>query len=285
MVSAHGEEARDQRPDGNAPKGVTAPNDDPSGKEGYAAASGESADVPVRNAPKKVKVEVRTEGCTDMGVDQCTSSRAGCRTADGSSYKPPTITWVRVNGGDWQYSGLSCGPPTSVTLPESDEEVDVEAPPVPSFAQIQRAFRSLPFSKPSVKIQPKGQRTAKNLKTFYAAEWPDDKGLQPGEVSKPVKLLSWSIEFRVAAKDYRYNYGDGENSGWTASKGGTYPDGDITHTYAETGDVEVSVDARLTGQYRVNGGEWQDIATVADLQDEPSHTLEVRGTKTGLVYK
>lgn len=243
-------------------------------------------DVNVANPPKKVKVEVRTEGCTDMSVDQCTSSRAGCRTSGGGAgYKPPTITWVRVDGGDWQYSGLSCGPPTSVTLPESDEEVEVEAPPVPTLAQIQRAFRSLPFSKPSVRIQPKGQRTAKNLKTFYAAEWPDDKGLQPGEVSKPVKLLSWSIEFRVAAKDYRYNYGDDESSGWTSSTGGTYPDGDITHTYAETGDVEVSVDARLTGQYRVNGGEWQDIATVADLQDEPSHTLEVRGTKTGLVYK
>src|SRR5699024_3786427 len=97
--------------------------------------------------------------------------------------------------------------------------------------------------------------------------------------------LSWSIEFRVAAKDYRYHYGDDESSGWTSSTADTYPDGDISHTSAETGDVEDSVDARLTDQYRANGRDWQDIATVADLQDEPSHTLEVRGTKTGLVYK
>lgn len=282
-ASAFGEEARDQRSSGDdrrPPDSISSPDGD------NAAAQGDGKGVEISNPPKDVKVEVRTEGCTDMSVDQCASSRAGCRTANGGAgYEPPTITWVRVDGGDWQYSGLSCGAPTSVTLPESDEEVEVEAPPVPTLAQIQRAFRSLPFSQPSVKIQPKGQRTAKNLKTFYAAEWPDDTGLQPGEVSKPVKLLSWSIEFRVAAKDYRYNYGDDENSGWVASKGGTYPDGDVTHTYSETGDVEVSVDARLTGQYRVNGGGWQDIATVADLQDEPSYTLEVRGTKTGLVYK
>lgn len=247
----------------------------------------------VKNAPRKDKIEVKTDSCTNMGLSQCSNARTACSTASGNPnyFPPPTITWVSVNDGPWQYSGLSCGVPESVTVPSAPGEPDqpaqtvaVEPPPVPSFGQIQEAFRDLPFSKPSVKIQPKGQRTAKNLKTFYAATWPSDSGLQPGEVSKPVKLLSWSVEFKVAAQDYRYNFGDGEHSGWTTSTGGTYPDGDVTHTYPETGDVEVDVDARLTGQYRVNGGEWQDIATVADLQDEPSFTLEVLGTKTGLVH-
>lgn len=251
--------------------------------------SGTTADAPkVKNPPKDVKVEVKTENCTDMSDSQCSNGRTACMTEGGGSggFKPPTITYVRVDGGDWTQTGLSCGPPTSVDLPETVDggatTVQVQAPPVPTLGQIQSAFRSLPFSKPSVTVQPKGQRTAKNFTTYYAAEWPDDKGLQPGEVSKKVKLLSWSVEFKVAAKDYRYNYGDGSSSGWTTSSGGTYPNGDITHKYAKTGDVDVDVDARLTGKYRVNGGDWQDIDTVADLQDEPSFTLEVRGTKTRL---
>ena len=278
----------------NSPSNLSSSNDERGGTYQPPTPSKKQPDrnetnspIKVKNAPKKKKVEVKSDSCTDMGVEQCAAARTWCMTGAGGrdAYRPPTITWVRVDGGTWQYAGLSCGPPTSVEFPGASGPVDVEieAPPVPTLGQIQRAFRSLPFSKPSVTIQPKGQRTAKNLKTFYAAQWPDDDDLQPGEISKPVKLLSWNVEFKVAAKDYRYDYGDGSTSGWTTSTGGTYPDGDITHTYSETGDVEVKVDARLTGQYRVNGGEWQDIATVADLQDEPSFTLEVRGTKTTLV--
>lgn len=245
--------------------------------------------VKVKNPPKDKKVEVNTHTCNN-GIRQCQAAQTACTTAGGGyNSAPAQVTWVRVDGGPWQYATVSCGPPTAVEVPETNEggavEVELEAPPVPTLGQIQREFRSLPFAKPGVKIQPKGQRTAKNLETFYAADWPEDDGLGPGDISEPTKLLSWTIEFKVAAQDYRYNYGDGKTSGWTASTGGTYPDGDVTHTYSETGDVEVKVDARLTGQYRVNGGEWQDIQTVADLQDEPSFTLQVRGTKTGLVHR
>ncbi|MCW4602900.1 hypothetical protein IGS73_06065 [Janibacter indicus] len=42
-------------------------------------------------------------------------------------------------------------------------------------------------------------------------------------------------------------------------------------------------EARLVGQYRVNGGGWQDLGAVADLQDEPVTELEVLGTRTRLV--
>lgn len=108
-------------------------------------------------------------------------------------------------------------------------------------------------------------------------------GSTPGEVSEPLQLLLWTVQFKVTAQDYRYTYGDGTSSDWTTSTGGTYPDGDNTHTYEATGDVPVSVDARLSGQYRVYGGEWQDIATTADLQDEPASTLQVLGTDTKLV--
>lgn len=283
QVTAHAEEWRDHRPSTSQ---KTAPKD----TSAWSPSSGGSETPPkVKKARQHVDrdVDVKTEGCTDMSLQQCVSARTACMTSAGgpNGFKPPTITWVRVDGGEWQYRGLSCGPPTTVTLPggAGGSVVQVQAPPVPTLGQIQSAFRALPFSKPTASIQPAGNRTAINLKTYYAASWPDDDGLQPGEISTPVKLLSWTIEFKVAARDYRYTYGDGTTSGWTTSTGGTHPDGDITHTYSETGDVEVSIDARLTGQYRVNGGAWQDIATTADLQDEPSTTLQVLGTKTSLV--
>lgn len=242
----------------------------------------------VKGPAKKDKVEVKYVPC-DNSMPQCEGTRAGCITESGNpnNFDLPVITQVSVNDGPWQSSArASCGPPRAVTIPgapgEPPRTVPVQPPPVPTMAQIQTAFRELPFSKPSVSVQPKGNKTLKGLETFYAATWPDDSGLQPGETSKPVKLLSWTIDFRVAAQDYRYDFGDGTTSGWTTSTGGTYPDGDVTHTYKNTGDKDVKVDARLTGQYRVNGGQWQDIATVADLQNEPVDTLEVLGTRTRL---
>ncbi len=272
---------------GGATGGTSQPIDSPSTR---ALPASIAPPAKVKGAKKRDKVEVKTEGCTNMALPQCANARAGCITAAGNPnyFQPPTITWVRVNDGPWQYSGLHCGTPTSVTVPASGGQaaatVRVEAPPVPTFAQIQQAYRELPFSKPSASIQPVGLKTLVGLPTYFAAEWPDDSNLQPDEVSEPVTLLSWTVEFKVAAQDYRYNYGDGQNSGWTSSTGGSHPDGDITHTYKETGDVDVSVDARLTGEYRVNGGSWQDIATTADLQDEPIETLQVLGTDTSLVH-
>lgn len=234
------------------------------------------------------KIEFRYEECSNSNSD-CVGTRAGCITESGNPnyFQPPTITYYQVNDGPWQGGQMTCGVPESVAIPQGPGEppqiVQVEPPPVPSLAQIQTAFRELPFSKPTVSVEPQGMKTLKNLKTFYAADWPDNSGLQPGEISKPVKLLSWTIEFKVAAQDYRYDFGDGTTSEWTSSTGGTYPAGDITHTYKGTGDMEIKVDARLTGEYRVGGGPWQDIATTADLQDEPVDTLQVLGTKTRLV--
>ena len=246
------------------------------------------ASTQVEGPKVKDKVEVKYVPC-EPSMLECAGTRTGCMTlagGDPNNFEMPLVTQVSVNDGPWQSTRVTCGKPESVTIPgapgEPAQTVAAPAPPVPTFAEIQSAYRELPFSKPTVSIQPVGLKTLVNLPTFYEATWPDDNGLQPGETSEPVQLLSWTVEFKVAAQDYRYDFGDGTTSDWTSSTGGVYPDGDITHTYEETGDVDVKVDARLTGQYRVNGGEWQDIATVADLQDEPVATLQVVGTKTRL---
>ncbi|MGA8980453.1 MAG: hypothetical protein WB473_15195, partial [Pedococcus sp.] len=115
---------------------------------------------------------------------------------------------------------------------------------------------------------------------------PNDSGLQPGEVSKPIKLLSWTVEFKIAPRSYEFHYGDGASSGPVTDAGGVYPDGKIRHTYTLSMDAaKVTVDSKLTGQYRVNGGAWTDINAVADLQNEPVTTVQVREAEARLVSR
>lgn len=229
----------------------------------------------------KLEWDVREINCsTSWATDRCGEVRFECTNQAAGEAPRVWVYTLRGQSGSWSVPSCSTSPPAPPAL---DAPQGMQAPPTPSLAQIQQAFRELPFCKPEPAIQPVGGKTLINLPTYYRATWPKGGScLTPGQTSEAVQLLSWSIEFRVEAQDYRYRYGDGETSGWTTSTGGTYPDGDITHTYTDTGNREVTVDARLTGSYRVNGGEWQDIDTVADLQDEPAVTYEVVATRTRL---
>nr|WP_240977618.1 hypothetical protein [Knoellia sp. DB2414S] len=213
----------------------------------------------------------------------CSYGQTACRyrypTSDPRSQENLLRLESRPKGqpnGGWTLVREMCGPdqvPPGVPVPQ-----------VPTLAQIQTAFKRLPFSKPTVSIQPVGNVTLVNLPTYYRATWPGDAGLEPGETSKPVKLLSWNVEFRIMAQSYDFHYGDGQSSGPTSDAGGVYPDGGIRHTYQATSKgAQVTVDAKLTAQYRANGGDWQDIDAVADLQDEPVTTLVVKEARARLV--
>lgn len=237
---------------------------------------GRPADEPVGRGPRAGDdgSQLVSESCAGrMAELQCQAAAGTCAATSPDSEGPVAI--IRQPGG--QLEGYDCG-----ATPGQPGPAVVAAPPVPTFGQIQQAFRELPFCKPSPSMQPVGGKTVVNLATYYEAGWPDGACLSPGETSAKVQLLSWSVEFAVEARDYRFSYGDGASSGWTTSTGGGYPDGDITHAYRDTGSVDVRVDARLTGSYRVDGGAWQDIETVADLQDEPAATYEVVEAKNRL---
>lgn len=131
-------------------------------------------------------------------------------------------------------------------------------------------------------MEPPGQKTLVHLPTYYAVRW-SDSGLGPGEVSAPVTLLGWKVEFQIADPEYNVRFGDGNASGWTSSRGGRYPDGDIVHAYTDTGVMPVKADARLRGKFRIDGGPWRDIEGVADLDNEPVSNLRVVEAKPRLV--
>jgi hypothetical protein len=212
-------------------------------------------------------------------VTNCSYALVACRYRMPPSDQPLYNVWRRPTSpanARWELIGDSCG--TRSVPPAAPPP-----PPVPTMAQIQQAFRRLPFSKPTVRVEPKGDTTLVNLPTYYEATWPDDAGLQPGEISKPVQLLTWSVEFKIASRSYEFHYGDGTTSGEVTDAGGGYPEGAITHTYDQAQKAaQVTVDSKLTGQFRVNGGDWIDIDTIADLQNEPVTTLQVREAKARL---
>lgn len=237
----------------------------------------------INSYPAPVLVERRTSlGCGDTSSPDANLNPTGCSfalQACASAGNPDGIlyyVWQRParSDGPWLYAGSTC---SRAALPP-----DAPPPPaVPSLAQIQRAFRELPFAKPGVHVQPEGNVTLVNLPTFYEARWPE-VGLSPGEVSEPVQLLSWRVEFEVAARSYDFDFGDGSRSGASVDAGGTYPNGGIRHTYARPRSAPVRVDAMVTGRWRANGGGWQDIDAVADLQDEPVTTVQVREARARL---
>lgn len=212
-------------------------------------------------------------------VTNCSYALSACQYRNPPSDQPLYYVWKRRTNppnSPWVLAGETCG--TQTAPPAA-----VPPPPVPTLGQIQDAFRRLPFSKPSVRIEPKGNVTLVNLPTYYEATWPDDTGLQPGETSQPVQLLSWSVEFRVSSRSYTFHYGDGTSSGRVSDPGGGYPSGSIRHTYAAPNKAaQVRVDSQLTGQFRVNGGDWIDVDTIADLQNEPVTTLVVTEAKARL---
>nr|WP_257908275.1 hypothetical protein [Janibacter limosus] len=105
----------------------------------------------------------------------------------------PRLFWMRQEGTTQWYG------PQQMCLPGYPPAPDVNdptiprtppPPPVPTIAQIRSAFLELPFAKPSVSMQPVGNKTLVGLPTYYQADWPDTDDLQPGDISDSVKLLS-----------------------------------------------------------------------------------------------
>ncbi|WP_148232255.1 hypothetical protein [Janibacter sp. HTCC2649] len=252
----------------------------PSGTAPSAAAHDEPAAV-ADSDPYEYRVTlacgVRRASNSESEDDRrCTDALTACLRRTPPSNEVMYYVWRMLPGRTgWILMGDTCG---TANLPAAAPA----PPPVPTFGQIQTAFRALPFAQPTVNIQPEGDVTLVNLPTYFEAMWPT-VGLEPGEISEKVQLLSWSIEFKIAPGTYNYDFGDDTRSGATKDTGGPYPEGKIRHTYTQMNSAaQVKVDAELTGWFRVNGGVWEPIDTVADLQNEPVVTLQVREAKARL---
>ena len=99
---------------------------------------------------------------------------------------------------------------------------------------------------------------------------------------RTVTILGNTVRIKPVLKSNTYVFGDGASEGPTSSLGGTWPDGDVQHTYRKRGTVTTRITTVYGGQFSVNGGEFQDLPGTATLTG-PAQQLQVVEAKTRLV--
>ena len=158
----------------------------------------------------------------------------------------------------------------------------VPGKPVLGLGQILAAFHNTPWSKPTVHIQPEGNVTLVTLPTYFAVAWPE-AGFQPGEADT-VTLLGQQVRIRPTLDHYLYVFGDGTTLGPTTSPGGSYPSGEITHTYPQAGVYNTQVDITFGGEFSVAGGAWIPIPDTVDVAG-PVQPVTVKTAHAQLVTR
>jgi hypothetical protein len=133
-----------------------------------------------------------------------------------------------------------------------------------------------------VHIQPEGNVTLVTLPTYFSVIWPAE-GYEQGEADT-LTMLGQQVQIRPTLDHYTYVFGEGSTSGPTTSAGGTYPSGDITHSYANAGVYNTHIDITFGGEFSVAGGVWvpiPDTVTVAG----PVQPLTVKTAHARLVIQ
>lgn len=128
-----------------------------------------------------------------------------------------------------------------------DDEVDQV-----NIAQlILREFKRISWPASRLVVQPPNGKTLVNLETnFYTAD--------NVVVAKDVSIANQQVTIEAVPTTYTFHFGD-ETSTSTSSPGRPYPSLDVSHTYARTGAVKVSLDTTYSGRYTIGDGDWVPI--------------------------
>jgi hypothetical protein len=93
------------------------------------------------------------------------------------------------------------------------------------------------------------------------------------------ELLDTPVRIRATPESYRWDLGDG-NVITTKDPGAPYPEKDVTATYDYEGWYDVTLTTTYSGEFSVEGGEWQEIDGTIDVESDPqevySKSLESR---------
>ncbi|MFV0463040.1 MAG: hypothetical protein ACK5MP_07610 [Nostocoides sp.] len=172
----------------------------------------------------------------------------------------------------WNFIGRTCVPDAVPSVAKR-----------PSMAMIIKAFHDTKFATATMGFQPKGNLTLVNLPNFYAARW-GAAGYGPGQVDAldPATMLGYQVQIRPKVISYVYHYGDGEHSGPTDSPGGTYPEGDIRHTYRKVGQYTAQITLTWGADYRIDAGPWLAIPDQVSV-NQPATTIDVREAHNHLI--
>jgi hypothetical protein len=171
--------------------------------------------------------------------------------------------------GIWRTVGVTCH---SDIAPGARARLTME--------QITAAFMRTPWAEPTVRIQPEGEVTLVNLKTFFRVSW-GAAGFEPGEVDVKT-LLGVRVHLRPKLVGLTYEFGDGTSEGPTTSAGGVWPDGDVTHTYTKRGEFDARVVTTFGGEVSLDGRDWFEIPQTVEVPG-PVTTVTVREARAVLV--
>lgn len=131
---------------------------------------------------------------------------------------------------------------------------------------IVREFKRIEWPSSRLVVQPPGGKTLVNFETnFYT--------LDKRVVSQEVTVANQRVTIRAVPTTYTFDFGD-ETSTATPSPGSPHPNLEITHAYAQPGDVAVSLDTTYSGEYRIGDGDWVAIAETLTVPGEPQE-LEI----------
>lgn len=175
--------------------------------------------------------------------------------------------------GDWEAFGTTC-------FPDALPAQSGPAAPTLTIGQIVQQFHSTPFALPQTSMEPPGGQTLINLPTYYELQWPED-GVEPQEIDTTT-LVGFNVRIRPTFVDATYDFGDGTGQGPVQSLGGTWPDGDIQHTYTTKTTVNPSISVQYGGEYSVNGDPWQPIPGTVTI-DGPPQPLDILTSRNRLV--
>ncbi len=155
--------------------------------------------------------------------------------------------------------------------------------PALTRAHLQSAFTSVPWAKLSVSMQPPNGVTLVSLPVFYQAQWAAE-GISPGETIAidPARMLGYHVDLRPVLVGYTFHFGDDTSFGPTRDPGGTYPDGGVTHAYPKAGAYAVRIEARLSAEFRIEGGSWTRIPDEVSVPGAPA-TMQVKTARAVLV--
>ena len=135
---------------------------------------------------------------------------------------------------------------------------------------------------PAIGTAPTGHATLVNIETvLWVATGPD-------RTLGTVTLLGHRVTLRAHLQQVHWDFGD-QATDTTQSPGKPYSHDDpcrtaqcpnyFGHTYLRTGAVTISAQLTWTGQFRVDGGAWQDIqgTVTAPATNQPIRVREARG--------
>ena len=198
--------------------------------------------------------------------------RACANNTEDQGRGPATRVYRRVvetPPGAWEPRGVTCYP----------NLVGDDAGPQLTMAMIIEAFHDTPFAKPEVSSQPEGNTTLVTLPTYYRVDFTDGYG--PDQMDT-TDLLGFTVDIRPRLDSITYHYGDGASLGPTPDLGGVYPSGSVVHEYAQSGDFDAHAVVSYGGEFRVNGGDWNDIPGTATITGDPT-TITVMESRARLV--